>query len=343
MKKQGVSLETSGDQQVKVRLNIPLEVVVTLGEMQVSFDAIPFEVGQPKCVKTEQTTEVSSDPYALFDSTTLEQSGFAWRAALSAAVSSRLAYESPDKCQDTCLSRWSFQVFKFIENGSSQCLVASNDTLILIAFRGTEQVGDWLTNLNLLSTTTRYGSVHRGFFDAFQSVRRNLEKVIEPIANGRKVLLTGHSLGGALATIAGIEWETKFPIHSIYTFGQPCVGTRSFQEIYQSVLRKRHYRFVNADDVVPRIPPGYIHVGKLVRFDGNGQVSALLESNSGSSAEALTYNEFESLKDRLNDLDLNSLSTAEGLLPNYFSDHKLDRYIEKIQSQLAPKSSERKT
>ena len=343
MRKQGVSLGTSGNQQVKQKLNITFEVVVTLGQMEVSFGEHQLGVEQPETVGTYQNIEASNDPYAVFDSATLEQSGFDWGAALSAAVSSRLAYENPDKCRKTCLNRWLFSAFKFIESGSTQCFVASNATLILVAFRGTEQVVDWLTNLNVLSTATRYGSVHRGFFDAFQSVRSMLENVIEPIAKGRKVVLTGHSLGGALATIAGIEWEKKFPLQSIYTFGQPHVGTRSFQANYQPVLGERHYRFVNAYDVVPRVPPGYIHVGKLVRFDGNGEVSALLESTSGLDAEALTYNEFESLKDRLEDGESNSRSTAEGLLPNYFSDHKLDRYIEKIQTQLAQTPSERKT
>jgi alpha-beta hydrolase superfamily lysophospholipase len=74
------------------------------------------------------------------------------------------------------------------------------------------------------------------------------------------LFLTGHSLGGALATLAASRW----PARACYTFGAPRVGDGAFAR----TLRAPLYRVVNGQDVVPRVPPasdllGFADAGEL--------------------------------------------------------------------------------
>ena len=125
---------------------------------------------------------------------------------------------------------------------------------IVVAFRGTEQTEwrDVLSDLNLLPTNIQYDEgrlqrcdstlddneiwVHRGFLDAFLSVAAEVrELVIDQIANrdpGQWTLVTtGHSLGGALSTLAAFELASKsketgkFKSVVNYNYGSPMVGS----------------------------------------------------------------------------------------------------------------------
>ena len=94
-----------------------------------------------------------------------------------------------------------------------------------------------------------------------------------------RVLLTGHSLGAALATLTA----SRMPLSHLYTFGSCRVGDASFAEAMRTIS---HTRFVDCCDLVTRVPPeefGYVHVGSLRYIDRNGQ---LLESPSEEAIKA---------------------------------------------------------
>jgi len=89
------------------------------------------------------------------------------------------------------------------------------------------------------------------------------------------VFFTGHSLGGALATLAASRWNT--PTTHLYTFGSPRVGGKKF---IQSFVFGERYRYRNNNDIVTKVPfeiLGYKHVsgegGNFIYFDINGNVS----------------------------------------------------------------------
>jgi predicted lipase len=78
---------------------------------------------------------------------------------------------------------------------------------------------------------------------------------------GRKVVFTGHSLGGALATLCGASVKDEIPdLHvSVITFGSPRVGNKQFAEVFKAV--DVSIRCVNGSDVVTMMPNwGYEHV-----------------------------------------------------------------------------------
>jgi hypothetical protein len=273
---------------------------------------------------------------AKFSLASLESDKFDWKAALATAMASELAYWVGDSVREKALS-WGFDKCKFIDINRTQCFVATSSKVVLVAFRGTQQTHDWLTNLHMRSRVhPPIGRVHSGFYDGFQDVQTEVERAMGNPGN-RALVITGHSLGGALSTIAAAIWADSLPVTSIYTFGQPAVGKRSFVKFIEDNYSDQFFRFVNDDDIVPRVPPTFRHVGRLFHFDRSGDLKGgRHESMASFGAESesdavLTQEQFEVLQEELRRskaIDHRG-AAQEGLIPSV-SDHSMVRYVGKI-------------
>jgi hypothetical protein len=86
-------------------------------------------------------------------------------------------------------------------------------------------------------------------------------------------------LGAALATLAADRLAAEnVPVAGVYTFGSPRVGDGAFARTFTDRLGDRCFRFVNAADVVTRVPPpglilDYTHVGTPHHFGADGRVT----------------------------------------------------------------------
>ena len=152
---------------------------------------------------------------------------------------------------------------------------------ILVAFRGTvfDDLSNWLTDDCVVQKrdSAYPGMVHTGFAQTMYSIWPLINaKLPTPVA-GRRVWVTGHSLGAAMATLAALRIEAAgFNAISLYTYGSPRVGNPDFYQAYSVP----HYRFVNNCDIVPHVPLEgmligvrpytYMHVGTLEYLDRNG-------------------------------------------------------------------------
>lgn len=184
-----------------------------------------------------------------------------------------------------------------------------------------------MTNSDLLLTSVRSGTgkVHAGFLRALCLVWDDILQVIAEVQNNAQpIWITGHSLGGALATLAAARFalELDKPVRGIYTFGQPRAGDREFARIFNADLKQIFFRFVNNSDIVTRIPTRemcYSHVGSLRFFDSNGDLFD----------DVSWWQDFlESVKGNLKELiDLS-------LIPANIENHKMESYIQNIQSKL---------
>ena len=125
--------------------------------------------------------------------------------------------------------------------------------MAVLAFRGTQQVKDWMTNLDAATTQVCssggrvLGNVHRGFNDAFLSVRAQIGPLLQDDED-LPLFITGHSLGGALATLA--TWYLNGDsLAACYTFGAPRVGDTSHGPVPDARLpsgQRRRPRTVRA-------------------------------------------------------------------------------------------------
>lgn len=168
---------------------------------------------------------------------------------------------------------------KYFDGKSTQCFVAGNTDFAIVAFRGSEArlrqgdndprhvIADWLADLDFLPEPWDHGGkVHRGFKSALQEVWPDLEEYIASLQKkNRKIWITGHSLGAALATLAADRYGN---IQGVYTYGSPRVGDRDFKKDFNV----NAYRFVNNSDIVTKVPPAnvYCHVGELKYIDNEG-------------------------------------------------------------------------
>ncbi|XP_020682702.1 uncharacterized protein LOC110099777 isoform X2 [Dendrobium catenatum] len=203
-----------------------------------------------------------------------------------------------------------FEKICFLDNVSTDTQVAiwrdSVRRRLVVAFRGTEQAKwkDLLTDLMFLPAglnPERLGGdfkqevqVHGGFLNAYDSVRNRLLMLIK-LAIGYheehhlesmpkwNVYVTGHSLGGALATLLALEISTspmaKHGMISVtmYNFGSPRVGNRRFADIYNEKV-KDSWRVVNHRDIIPTVPRlmGYCHVAQPVYLAAGDLEKAML-------------------------------------------------------------------
>lgn len=156
---------------------------------------------------------------------------------------------------------------------STQAFAAfrASDGTALLAFRGTQpdEAGDLGTDLKagLVPWTEGAGRVHAGFAAAFRAVRPAIDDWIAGEASARNhLILAGHSLGGALATLAATVWTPS----QLVTLGSPRVGDPAFAAAFGGLPV---VRIVNCCDAVTQLPPEspwYAHVGPMtyVRSDG---------------------------------------------------------------------------
>ena len=157
-------------------------------------------------------------------------------------------------------------------------VVVSSDEMVVLAFRGTDSLQNWLTDTTILQKPGFGGLVHKGFADALEAVWDEVEPVLQEQLPGRDLWVTGHDLGGALAVLAAARLQQQgVNVEAVYTFGAPRVGNFAFYEVFQPSA----YRVVNNNDVIAHVPAEvvpvlgfhyytYKHVGTLKYLDRHG-------------------------------------------------------------------------
>ena len=190
------------------------------------------------------------------------------------AILSGLAYGEPSEVSKK-FRKHGFNNYKYCSKQGAQCYIVWNDTDAVICFRGTEpkEVSDIKADLNAIQKQGFHnkGDVHAGFQGEINKVWDDLISTILDIQD-RNIYITGHSLGGAMATICAKRFqEQKIEPQSLYTYGSPRVGDKRWVK----TLQVPHYRFQNNNDVVCKVPlwlMGYRHHGMNIYIGYNGMI-----------------------------------------------------------------------
>lgn len=120
------------------------------------------------------------------------------------------------------------------------------------------------------------GKVHSGFAQLINKNLHEFQSLVEKEKyrnKSKKLLLTGHSLGGALAVLTSNRLISSIQYESIavYTYGAPRVGDLNFKNAYKLT----HYRFEYGNDLVPHLPPPKVPLPKLPTYEHTGQIRYL--------------------------------------------------------------------
>lgn len=106
-----------------------------------------------------------------------------------------------------------------------------------------------------------------------ERVKAAVAEQLRTSAQGFELMVCGHSLGGAVATLCAYELACLYLKNSVLliTFGSPRTVNTEFANVLARLPNLRVFRVANGYDVVSRVPPSYVdyqHVGRLVWIEG---------------------------------------------------------------------------
>eukprot|EP01039_Chlorochromonas_danica_P001133 gene1133-1237_t len=197
----------------------------------------------------EQLLQVPSAPTAW-----TESSDYAWVRSLS-PMKSVLTTSSEDGEGDGAVER--------VPDLKCDLFHHTAQDLLVLSFRGTHSLENHLNNLRYfqeplhsLFSPTAEEAVHGGFQAAYLSLREEIMPVLQTFMKKHKkvktVLCVGHSLGGALATLAALDLKVSGEAAEVQviTFGAPPVGNQLFATYAEGQI-SQYVRVVNRQDPVP--------------------------------------------------------------------------------------------
>ncbi len=137
--------------------------------------------------------------------------------------------------------------------------IAESEDKVIVTFRGTRTYKDNESDQDLYQVPYPFvrnaGKTHRGFTCIYQSTRNELIRELNRLSTTKSLLVAGHSLGGALATLAALDIAMntgcKNPI--VYTYGSPRVGDPDFASLSNQTVKKS-IRIFNVHDIIPTLP-----------------------------------------------------------------------------------------
>ena len=250
--------------------------------------------------------------------------GFSIRTGYYMACASNFAYE-----QD--LGDWAQKLglgnnVTFFTSGQFHGFVAILEKTVLLAFRGTQTVANCLTDVEaaLVSRPPYPGRVHSGFANAVEEVLPSVQRLLPSSSRTMPLWVTGHSLGGAMATLASVRLANAgYTVRTVYTYGSPRVGDRLFRDFYHCA----NYRFVCGNDLVPHLPFHwcYKHVGhpRLLDHEGN-----LVEGKAAWQAKKRALATHAKRIQRMHRRKIEARQ-AHGNF-DWLADHHLNRYLDAI-------------
>lgn len=208
-----------------------------------------------------------------------------------------------------------FDSIIYYDRDGSQAYSFINETDHVIACRGTEpnEWNDVRADLDAATAVAEtIGRVHRGFKREVDDIWPILEESLK--SNDKTLWFTGHSLGGAMATICAgrcMLSHIKSNPTQIYTFGSPRVGDKR----YINFVKVDHIRWVHNNDIVTKVPPvwlGYRHTGEEHYLNAEGKLRKL------------------NIIQRRKDSWKGFVSGLKNRNIDHFEDHIIDRYVDHI-------------
>lgn len=133
--------------------------------------------------------------------------------------------------------------------------------LTVLAFRGSSSARNWVANLDFIKVQVDLCPgcrAHQGFWRSWQEARTGVMAALSSAAQSYpsfKVVVVGHSLGGAIAPFAATEIRNTGVTVDLYTYGAPRIAGSSLSNYITNQNRGGNFRVTHTDDPIPRLPP----------------------------------------------------------------------------------------
>ncbi|WP_077886963.1 lipase family protein [Shigella sp. FC1655] len=142
--------------------------------------------------------------------------------------------------------------------GNTQLFYVENKEHIIVSWRGTWEIPDWLTDISYAPSIcpkeiASEGKMHGGFLEAYNISKISFKDEFKNINNklsDKKLFICGHSLGGALGLAYAAEMTDYRPL--LYTYGMPRIFSA---KAIQTMTGFVHYRHINDSDTITSVPP----------------------------------------------------------------------------------------
>lgn len=213
------------------------------------------------------------------------------RAAVLAKLAGRAYLSAKELADAQNTIKMKRKEAQLVKVGDSEAWVFfTKDDGIIVACRGTEptKFADIAADLKTVPIRhERAGRVHQGFKEYTDLVYPGILEVVQKARTAKEkkagnypnVYVVGHSLGGAMAVLVAEQLTSDgIPVKELRTYGQPRVGNRQFRQHLEGCDIGAYIRYVNNNDIVPRVPPAlftFVHGGKLNYINHKGNIRPL--------------------------------------------------------------------
>lgn len=199
-----------------------------------------------------------------------------------------------------------FEVYgvQYVEEDDMQSFVGywPKDDMIVISFRGTvaSSLIDWIDDLKTWLEKANYPGcaaadckVHDGFYQTWLKQKSQVTSALQAVRAkhpNSALLVTGHSLGAALASLCAADLVTDGMDKAthVYTYGQPRVGDPAWYSWYKDNVVDTNYRVVHYHDIVPHLPPellGFHHEATEVWYSDEACTQHIVCDGSGEDSK----------------------------------------------------------
>jgi pimeloyl-ACP methyl ester carboxylesterase len=210
-----------------------------------------------------------------------------------AAILSDLVYEDWAVVKDVLRNMDFIMLGAPISHAGAQCMMVRDSEVGFLVFRGTEaskgSIRDILSNFGRPTAWAGQGLAHSGYDHHFAMIRAHARDRAEMLETATPLHITGHSLGGALATMyaswIGSGGPDDHKIMSLISFGAP----KALSEDAVATIAAPTYRYTNRYDFAPHWQPGLIlgHPEGQIKVDSGGWAGPVSRHGSDKYIEAV--------------------------------------------------------
>lgn len=155
------------------------------------------------------------------------------------------------------------QLSRAVYNKPADWLIYSEGPTTWLSIEGSDCAVDWRRNCEFLLSSD---DEHLGFKCYATRLMAEMLAAGVYLSRAQHLIICGHSLGGAVATIIAAALQDQIPSLDLITFGSPRPGGRKFRQR----LRVPHHRYVHGNDVVPHLPSpllGFRHTAPALQLE----------------------------------------------------------------------------